>query len=42
MSWAIGIWAGYAFLTLLVFIAAWLGLNYVQKALLSDSSDEKE
>ena len=42
MSWAIGIWAGYAFLTLLVFVGAWLGLNYMQKTLLSDSSEEKE
>jgi len=40
MSWAIGLWAGYAVLTVIVFGAAWFGLNYMQKALLSDSSED--
>ena len=42
MSWAIGLWAVYGIITVVVFAAAWFGLNYMQKALLSDSSDEKE
>jgi len=42
MSWALGLWAGYAVLTILIFGAVWFGLNYMQKALLSDSNKEKE
>jgi len=41
MSWAIGLWAAYGIITILVFAAAWFGLNYMQKALLSESSDEE-
>jgi hypothetical protein len=42
MSWAIGLWAGYAVLTVIAFGLVWCGLNYLQKSLLTSVDEETE
>ncbi len=42
MSWAIALWAAYGVFTILVFGAAWFGLRYLQKALLSENSNSDD
>ncbi len=41
MNWAIGLWAAYSIFIILVFIAVWFGLRYIQKTL-SDNKTDKE